>query len=190
MYFSTANFAAYGKLQRARQENSSEQPAENPDQGEEGDDNGEEEAEEEREWEEEKEEEEEDYKKQNQEQEQAKRRSRRRRTRTRRKKEKKERKIMIMRKENKNAKKKKNRNLITLEKNNELKRRETKIYAVLLFISLSLFFFSIFAGPCNTHKNHSILGAKLNKNDFALWKAAKEGEPSWPSPWGAGRPGW
>ena len=26
--------------------------------------------------------------------------------------------------------------------------------------------------------------------DFALWKAAKEGEPSWESPWGAGRPGW
>lgn len=26
--------------------------------------------------------------------------------------------------------------------------------------------------------------------DFALWKAAKPGEPSWPSPWGYGRPGW
>lgn len=26
--------------------------------------------------------------------------------------------------------------------------------------------------------------------DFALWKAAKPGEPSWPSPWGDGRPGW
>jgi len=26
--------------------------------------------------------------------------------------------------------------------------------------------------------------------DFALWKAVKPGEPSWPSPWGAGRPGW
>jgi cysteinyl-tRNA synthetase len=26
--------------------------------------------------------------------------------------------------------------------------------------------------------------------DFALWKAAKPGEPSWPSPWGQGRPGW
>jgi cysteinyl-tRNA synthetase len=26
--------------------------------------------------------------------------------------------------------------------------------------------------------------------DFALWKLAKPGEPSWPSPWGAGRPGW
>ena len=26
--------------------------------------------------------------------------------------------------------------------------------------------------------------------DFALWKAKKEGEPAWPSPWGEGRPGW
>jgi cysteinyl-tRNA synthetase len=26
--------------------------------------------------------------------------------------------------------------------------------------------------------------------DFALWKAAKPGEPFWPSPWGSGRPGW
>jgi cysteinyl-tRNA synthetase len=31
---------------------------------------------------------------------------------------------------------------------------------------------------------------KRDPLDFALWKAAKPGEPSWPSPWGAGRPGW
>ena len=31
---------------------------------------------------------------------------------------------------------------------------------------------------------------KENALDFALWKAAKEGEISWESPWGAGRPGW
>ena len=31
---------------------------------------------------------------------------------------------------------------------------------------------------------------KRNAADFALWKTAKPGEPSWPSPWGAGRPGW
>lgn len=31
---------------------------------------------------------------------------------------------------------------------------------------------------------------KRNPKDFALWKAAKEGEPSWDSPWGRGRPGW
>lgn len=40
-------------------------------------------------------------------------------------------------------------------------------------------------------------GARIEVNDvkedpldFALWKAAKPGEPSWPSPWGEGRPGW
>ena len=31
---------------------------------------------------------------------------------------------------------------------------------------------------------------KHNPMDFALWKAAKPGEPSWSSPWGEGRPGW
>ena len=31
---------------------------------------------------------------------------------------------------------------------------------------------------------------KRNPLDFALWKAAKPGEPEWESPWGAGRPGW
>ena len=31
---------------------------------------------------------------------------------------------------------------------------------------------------------------KEHPMDFALWKAAKAGEPSWPSPWGDGRPGW
>jgi len=32
--------------------------------------------------------------------------------------------------------------------------------------------------------------AKDDPLDFVLWKAAKPGEPSWPSPWGDGRPGW
>ena len=31
---------------------------------------------------------------------------------------------------------------------------------------------------------------KRDPLDFALWKAAKPGEPAWPSPWGPGRPGW
>ncbi|PLW77373.1 cysteine--tRNA ligase [Cohaesibacter celericrescens] len=31
---------------------------------------------------------------------------------------------------------------------------------------------------------------KRNPMDFVLWKPSKEGEPSWPSPWGEGRPGW
>jgi cysteinyl-tRNA synthetase len=36
--------------------------------------------------------------------------------------------------------------------------------------------------PPGSPKEHAL--------DFALWKRSKEGEPSWPSPWGAGRPGW
>lgn len=42
-----------------------------------------------------------------------------------------------------------------------------------------------------------MVGARIEENedkndplDFALWKAAKPGEPSWQSPWGEGRPGW
>ncbi|HET8700821.1 MAG TPA: class I tRNA ligase family protein, partial [Nitrococcus sp.] len=31
---------------------------------------------------------------------------------------------------------------------------------------------------------------KRDAADFALWKAAKPGEPNWPAPWGEGRPGW
>ncbi|KAF9653973.1 hypothetical protein BDM02DRAFT_3107158 [Thelephora ganbajun] len=31
---------------------------------------------------------------------------------------------------------------------------------------------------------------RRSSSDFALWKASKSGEPSWPSPWGPGRPGW
>ncbi|HCS44376.1 MAG TPA: hypothetical protein DIW52_16385, partial [Pseudomonas sp.] len=32
--------------------------------------------------------------------------------------------------------------------------------------------------------------SKQDPLDFVLWKGAKPGEPSWPSPWGDGRPGW
>ncbi len=42
-----------------------------------------------------------------------------------------------------------------------------------------------------------VAGARIDINekkrhpmDFALWKASKEGEPAWESPWGKGRPGW
>ena len=40
--------------------------------------------------------------------------------------------------------------------------------------------------------DREVLGAaqKRQSADFALWKFSKPGEPSWPSPWGAGRPGW
>src|SRR5919112_841142 len=33
-------------------------------------------------------------------------------------------------------------------------------------------------------------GAKRDPRDFTMWKSAKPGEPSWPTPWGPGRPGW
>ena len=35
-----------------------------------------------------------------------------------------------------------------------------------------------------------VVDEKETPIDFALWKKAKPGEPSWPSPWGDGRPGW
>lgn len=52
---------------------------------------------------------------------------------------------------------------------------------------------------CLSHHNIEELesGARVEVNnvkhdplDFVLWKLAKPGEPSWPSPWGEGRPGW
>ena len=40
--------------------------------------------------------------------------------------------------------------------------------------------------------DREVFGAsnKRHPSDFALWKLSKPGEPSWPSPWGEGRPGW
>lgn len=35
-----------------------------------------------------------------------------------------------------------------------------------------------------------VVDVKRNPMDFVLWKMSKAGEPSWPSPWGDGRPGW
>lgn len=40
------------------------------------------------------------------------------------------------------------------------------------------------------HQEEEFLFEKRNPYDFALWKAAKPGEPWWDSPWGRGRPGW
>jgi len=39
-------------------------------------------------------------------------------------------------------------------------------------------------------QEEEFLAEKRNPFDFALWKAAKPGEPYWESPWGPGRPGW
>ena len=50
---------------------------------------------------------------------------------------------------------------------------------------------------CNRDPEQMEAGARIevsdrkrNPGDFALWKGAKPGEPSWESPWGPGRPGW
>jgi cysteinyl-tRNA synthetase len=50
---------------------------------------------------------------------------------------------------------------------------------------------------CHRDPDHLAAGARIevsekkrNPGDFALWKAAKPGEPAWDSPWGPGRPGW
>ena len=44
--------------------------------------------------------------------------------------------------------------------------------------------------PDDMHQGESAGTGKRNPEDFTLWKAAKPGEPSWPTPWGPGRPGW
>ncbi len=41
-----------------------------------------------------------------------------------------------------------------------------------------------------TGEGGTMADRKHSPYDFALWKSAKEGEPSWTSPWGQGRPGW
>ncbi|MBF6349781.1 cysteine--tRNA ligase [Nocardia flavorosea] len=42
----------------------------------------------------------------------------------------------------------------------------------------------------DVHQGESAGLGKRDPRDFTLWKAAKPGEPTWPSPWGPGRPGW
>ncbi|MBY6368703.1 cysteine--tRNA ligase [Rhodococcoides corynebacterioides] len=42
----------------------------------------------------------------------------------------------------------------------------------------------------DVHQGESVAEGKRDPRDFTLWKAAKPGEPSWPTPWGRGRPGW
>ena len=42
----------------------------------------------------------------------------------------------------------------------------------------------------DVHQGESVGAGKRDPRDFTLWKAAKPGEPSWPTPWGRGRPGW
>lgn len=44
--------------------------------------------------------------------------------------------------------------------------------------------------PDDLNQGEADDSAKRDPLDFALWKGAKPGEPSWPTPWGSGRPGW
>ena len=45
-------------------------------------------------------------------------------------------------------------------------------------------------GKLSTPMSDSFHPDKKSPLDFCLWKAAKEGEPFWESPWAPGRPGW
>ncbi|MBJ7290774.1 cysteine--tRNA ligase [Williamsia sp.] len=42
----------------------------------------------------------------------------------------------------------------------------------------------------DVHQGEGVATGKRDERDFTMWKAAKPGEPSWPTPWGPGRPGW
>ncbi|GAA1941708.1 cysteine--tRNA ligase [Amycolatopsis minnesotensis] len=42
----------------------------------------------------------------------------------------------------------------------------------------------------DVQQGETLAEGKRDARDFTLWKAAKPGEPSWPTPWGPGRPGW
>jgi cysteinyl-tRNA synthetase len=42
----------------------------------------------------------------------------------------------------------------------------------------------------DVHQGEGVGAGKRDQRDFTLWKGAKPGEPSWPTPWGRGRPGW
>jgi cysteinyl-tRNA synthetase len=42
----------------------------------------------------------------------------------------------------------------------------------------------------DVQQGESAAQGKRDSRDFTMWKSAKPGEPSWPSPWGRGRPGW
>ena len=42
----------------------------------------------------------------------------------------------------------------------------------------------------DVHQGEGVATGKRDERDFTLWKGEKPGEPSWPTPWGRGRPGW
>lgn len=72
-----------------------------------------------------------------------------------------------------------------------------KAYAVGGDVNYSIPSFSEYGKLSHRKPEDMMVGVRIDKDekkksplDFALWKGSKEGEPSWPSPWGPGRPGW
>jgi cysteinyl-tRNA synthetase len=70
-------------------------------------------------------------------------------------------------------------------------------YAVGDGVYFSVSSFARYGALSGRNTDELLIGARIAPGeekrdplDFALWKLAKPGEPSWPAPWGAGRPGW
>ncbi len=70
-------------------------------------------------------------------------------------------------------------------------------YAVEDGVYFSVSSFARYGALSGRNTDELLIGARIAADekkhdplDFALWKIAKPGEPSWPSPWGDGRPGW
>ncbi len=70
-------------------------------------------------------------------------------------------------------------------------------YAVADGVYFSVASFARYGALSGRNTDELLVGARIapgedkrDQLDFALWKIAKPGEPSWPSPWGEGRPGW
>ena len=58
------------------------------------------------------------------------------------------------------------------------------------FGGLSRYDYDMMLATANERGNHPDDPLKKDPLDFVLWQAAQPGEPTWPSPWGPGRPGW
>lgn len=72
-----------------------------------------------------------------------------------------------------------------------------KAYVAGQDVNYSIPSFSEYGKLSNRNTDDMLTGVRIDPSekkhsplDFALWKNAKPGEPSWPSPWGEGRPGW
>lgn len=75
--------------------------------------------------------------------------------------------------------------------------KNNKAYEVQGDVNFSIDAFATYGKLSGRHTEDQQAGSRIdvddrkrNPFDFALWKSAKPGEVSWPSPWGPGRPGW